>query len=386
MKNVLIVEKDHLTASAIASPDSIFSCTEVSDAAQAGHMLETGGYDVVVMDCSVSGLSCLSLVKALRKDESPGCPYIIILECPDDDVAREAFIRAGADDVISGPTRFDEVKRSLKTAHRILTLTDRLDAMSARIMAVDKAAAIGRLVPGIAHEINNPLGFVSSNLSVLDDYCRTLCDAVSRCRDQAGSGGQSTLPPDIEPGKIDDVLSDVFPLLDECRQGLERIKKLVSDIQQVSHDDGQPVDLNVNDCLDVAVRVLWNELKYKTVINKSYGQLPLVFCHPGRLYHVLLHLLQEAVGAIAEKGDIHITTTNGDGYVSVTIAGSGSIGKAASFLENEPENDPGHGHGLHVARRIVREHDGFLEIEASADAGTVFRLRLPVKKNMMPII
>ncbi len=399
MMKALIVEKERRTAPIIEEAGFNFSYTEAHDASLAEEMINTGVYQMIILDCAIPGLRCLPLLKRIRRKGVPGelnieevsdGIYIIIIRCPDDEVAGKAYLNAGADEVLSGPVvRRHEIIKSIKTAGRILTLADSLSRAYMRIANLEETAAIGRLLPGIAHEINNPLGFVSSNLSVLTDYCRKLSVQIHRNRDYALKGPLPSPEPVDSQAGLDNMISDIPPLLEECREGLDRIKTLIRDIQQVLNDySNRPVDIDINACLDTTLNVIWNELKYKAKVNKSYGNLSAVHGHSDQLHQVFLTLLLRAALAIKENGRIDITTSNGSGYVSVRIAGGGDVENCPHVPDDDDSclaaTDPWRAadYGVQTARAIVRDHKGILEKETTAEnAGTVFIVRLPAKHS-----
>ena len=392
----LIVEKERRTMPILETVGNVFSFKEVSSASDAKTMIATGDYRMIILDCKVPGLECLSLLKEMRERElSAGnsneglsaSPYIIVIDCPDDEAAVNVFLNAGADDVYRGPICGYELKKSINIAHRILSLRDYLAQVYSQMMEAERTAAIGRLIPGIAHEMNNPLGFIDSNLSVLTDYCHDLCEAVDDNDTPPRRNDLSGMEPGQGKININKIMSDIFPLLGECREGIERMKKMIRDLQQVSSSDiDQRVDLDINNCLDETLNVLWNELKYKVVINKSYSHLSSVSGYPGRIHYLFLHLLHKAAFSVKGMGVIDITTSNGNGYVSVMITGKKSSENNRPPMENIPsvlhscnvKDDSAR--ELLAIRKIVQAHDGLLEIEPLKDVGTIFRVRFPAKQ------
>jgi two-component system NtrC family sensor kinase len=261
-----------------------------------------------------------------------------------------------------------------------------------------KAAVIGRLVPGITHEINNPLSFITTNLSVLVDYCNRLCLQVQRCRGTA-TGGEADISGSAfdaaavnSPGMsdttkdLDYVLSDIFVLLDECTEGLDRIKTLVRDIQQFSPgNDIKTTEISINDCLDTTLNVLRNNLKARTTIDKTYGNTPLITAAPGLVYHFFLNLLLHAAHSIKGKGTMNITTTSDNSQVTVIIA----CQNAPSGSRDEPDREyPSSSKddalnrsdgNLTMARTLIQNIGGKLTIEAAAEDCRIYRMALPVR-------
>jgi len=396
----LIVEKGENIIPVLEETGGVFSCVRAHDAASAKSKLETGEYHLVVLDSEMPGLDGPSLVQDIRRDTFPGgvclgdpydCVYIIVINCSDNASILNSYLDAGADDVLARSVDPWNMKKSLRMAHRILTLNRLLSRAFSRMAEIQQAAAIGRLVPGIAHEINNPLGFVDGNLSVLADYCRRMSEEVRLCRveKQADESPETLPPPEFHetPTPLDAAMSDLFPLLDETRHGVERMKKLLRDIQQVSlSGGGHPTDIDINNCLDGVLNVLRNELKYKAAVNTSFDRIPLVQACPGQIHQLFLNLLSLVARAMGERREINVATSHGDGHVTVVIDAGGyfvdgrtppGVDEDAFVAVNVRRGDESELE-LMVAQTIIQRHNGILEKIKGGRNGAVFRVRLPM--------
>ena len=287
----------------------------------------------------------------------------------------DASARAGRDSEVS--QRQDELRR---TYHRLASAQDQL-------LQSEKMASIGQLAAGVAHEINNPIGYVHSNIGTLREYCGALIALIEAyAAEDAGEDPDAPLRKLRERLDIDFILGDLPQLLDESREGIERVTKIVQDLKEFSHvgadEQMRPADLHKG--LDSTLNIVWNELKYKVQLEKHYGELPLVECHASELNQVFMNLLINAGQAIAERGTIVLATGVDEDRVWVSIADSGcGIPDDAlqrifdPFFTTKPIGR-GTGLGLAIAYRIVAKHHGRIEVQSRPGFGSTFRVVLPV--------
>ena len=273
-----------------------------------------------------------------------------------------------------------------------------LERTQTQMVQSEKMASIGQLAAGVAHEINNPTGFVSSNLKSLGDYqedmnqlltaYQSLKTALEAVPDGQLPDGVAALVEAVDTIEktidIEYIQEDVNELIGDCREGTERIKKIVEDLKHFAHPgEDRMTETDVNKGLESTLNVVYNELKYKATVTKEFGELPLVFGFPQQLNQVFMNILVNAAQAIRKSGEIHISTRHVEEWVEVRISDSG-CGIA-------PENlsrifDPffttkgvgkGTGLGMNIAYNIIQKHDGQLLVESTVGKGTTFIIRLP---------
>ena len=271
----------------------------------------------------------------------------------------------------------------------------RLAGTREQLLQSEKMASIGLLAAGVAHEINNPIGYVHSNLGTLHEYVGALLALIEH-QDVALQAAAPELREDIRARRerldIDFIVGDLPKLLDESREGIERVTKIVQDLKEFSYvgrgDEMRPSDLHKG--LESTLNIVWNDLKYKVRVEKHYGKLPLVECHLSEINQVLVNLLINAGQAIENRGTIVITTGAEDGEAWISIADSG-CGIPADvlprifdpFYTSKPIGR-GTGLGLAIAYSIVSKHHGRIEVESEPGAGTTFRVVLPVEQPPAP--
>ncbi|MFZ2853062.1 MAG: ATP-binding protein [Rhodocyclaceae bacterium] len=271
-------------------------------------------------------------------------------------------------------------------------LIGKLEDAQNQLMQSEKLAAVGQLAAGIAHEINNPVGFVNSNLSSLERYLNDLFKLVAVYEKATPAPADPLFLASIQETKAaidyDFLREDCAELVAESRDGLARIKRIVQDLKdfsRVDESDLQWADLEKG--LDSTLAVLANDFRDTIEIVREYAAPPPIECMPSQLNQVFMNLLTNARQAIAERGRITLRTGAEDALVWVEIADSG-VGIPAENLKRifEPffttrPVGAGQGLGLSVAYSIVAKHQGRIEVSCAAGQGAVFRVWLPVRRQ-----
>ncbi|HBA87497.1 MAG TPA: PAS domain-containing sensor histidine kinase [Geobacter sp.] len=251
----------------------------------------------------------------------------------------------------------------------------------------EKMASIGQLAAGVAHEINNPTGYIISNLGTLAKYQARLVDfiqAQSEIIDSLDSSEQSKMASLRKQMKIDYIVGDLPDLVSESLDGAERIKNIVQSLKCFSRKNDTCTTASIADCLESTINIIWNEIKYKATLKKEFGDLPAIRCYPQKLSQVFMNLIVNAAHAIEEKGEITVSAwqENSAIYVTVTDTGSGIPEEIRSRIF-EPffttkEVGKGTGLGLSISCGIVREHGGEITVESTVGTGTTFTVMLPL--------
>jgi PAS domain S-box-containing protein len=264
-----------------------------------------------------------------------------------------------------------------------------------QLLHSEKLAAVGQLAAGVAHEINNPIAFVSSNVDALKRYVADILAVLDAYAAAAGTTDAAALAAAQALRRerdLDYLRDDIDQLIAESQEGLQRVRSIVQDLKGFVHAetaDWQWADLHGG--LESTLNMVWNELKYHCTLHREYGELPQVRCLPSRLNQVFMNLLVNAGHAIVGKGDITIRTGRQGDEVFVAIADTGS-GIAAEnlphlfdpFFTTKPVGK-GTGLGLSLSRDIVEKHRGRIEVASEVGAGTTFTIRLPIDpETLMP--
>ncbi len=265
--------------------------------------------------------------------------------------------------------------------------------LQAHLMQTEKMAALGILAAGIAHEINNPMAFIASNLSTMDKYIKRLAHYIAgipQVLEAEGSAASIMKMNEIKrEQKIDYLLNDASDLIAESASGAERVKKIVHDLKLFTHQgNDEPELFDVHECMEKTLNIVWNELKYKTTINKDYGDIPPIKGHSHQIGQVFMNLLVNAAHSIEKEGVITIKTRARDGSVCISIADTGcgiSENNIARIFEpffTTKEVGVGSGLGLSIAYDIVtKKHHGRLTVTSEVGAGTTFTIKLPCPES-----
>jgi PAS domain S-box-containing protein len=259
------------------------------------------------------------------------------------------------------------------------------DRLSGQLLQGQKLQALGQLSAGIAHEINNPIGFILSNLNTIDQYAADLVRLLAALRGDATREQLDRLWSEIDG---DFLLEDFRKAIDESRHGAERIRDIVRSLREFSHvDENELRDTSLEECMEAGLRLCANEVKHKAVVERRYDRIPPIKAYPQRLVQVFVNLLVNAAQAIGQSGRITLTTRVEAGWAVASVQDNGS-GIPSENLERifEPffTTKPvgkGTGLGLHVAYKIIRAHGGRIDVRSNLGEGTEFVVRLPLDRS-----
>ncbi|MGS0755435.1 sensor histidine kinase [Roseateles sp. GG27B] len=288
----------------------------------------------------------------------------------------------------------------VKNYHDIQQAHARLEEAQNQLLQSEKMASIGQLAAGVAHEINNPVGFVSSNLGTLRRYVEPLLELVTLYGDVDLAGTTPALQTQLKQlqrvADLDFIQEDLPQLLKESEEGLNRVKKIVQDLKdfsRIDQADWQEADLNQG--LESTLNVVKHEVKYWADVSKSYGHLPPVRCMAGQINQVFMNLIVNASQAIEmikpsdlakrPRGTISLRSHCDGEWVCIEVADNG-CGMSAGvqrrifdpFFTTKPVGQ-GTGLGLSLSFSIVKKHGGRIELESTSGVGSLFKVWLPVQ-------
>ncbi len=294
------------------------------------------------------------------------------------DADYEALQKKHAALVIS-ETRYRELAASLEL--RVQQQVAVIEAAQRQLYQTEKMVSVGQLAAGVAHEINNPVGFIKSNLNTAKKYVQQFAQLAVL----VNSSPDSAIAKGWRQADLDFVIQDFSDLLGESIAGTERVARIVADLKDFSNIDHTEIQVvNINDNIRSVCNMATHELSKTADLLFDLGELPKQKCHPGRINQALLNVLLNAAQAMPERGQIRIRSEYRDGLTSVQISDNGH-GMAESTLARvfDPffttrEVGKGTGLGLTVARDIVTAHDGDILIQSEPGKGTTVTIHLPV--------
>ena len=365
---------------------------------------------LVLLDIRMPEMNGFEVCRRMKLDERTRDVPVIFVSAQNEIEDRVKGLELGGVDFISRPFQREEILARVRT-HLALRqaqieletqieertkeleqqrkLMEELHNIQGQLIQSEKMASIGLLAAGVAHEINNPIGYVYSNLGSLEKYIGELLTIMDTYE-----AAECELSPQSEARqRIEDIKArfdlkflreDIPCLMAESKEGIARVKKIVQDLKDFSHVDAaewQKVDLHY--CLDSTLNMVMNELKYKAEVIKEYGDLPEIECIPNQLNQVFMNLLINAGHAITSKGRIIIRTGCLDKQVFVEISDNG-MGIEPEHLKRifEPffttkAVGKGTGLGLSLSYGIVKKHHGRIDVVSEVGNGTTFRVLLP---------
>ena len=265
----------------------------------------------------------------------------------------------------------------------------------------EKLASIGQLAAGVAHEINNPIGFVTSNLGTIQEYAETMKTLLGLYGkldelEDGNSEERAALRQEIARVRQEDdlefITQDMEGVLSESMEGVTRVAAIVQNLKSFARSDTPTIaSHDINEGLDNMIKMVWNELKYHCEVEKNFGEVPMINCHPGQVDQVMMNMLVNASHAIGEEGGtITVSTAVVKDQVEIKIADTGK-GIPPEILPRifEPffttkDVGKGTGLGLSISHGIIQDHHGRIEVDSVFGEGTEFRIYLPLAGEPVP--
>lgn len=367
--------------------------------------------DLILLDVMMPDMDGYEVINLLKANPETQDIPVIFVTALSSNADEERGLLLGAVDYIYKPCNLSillarvrthlELKRArdwLKNQNALLEAeVERRDKenqlVHLQLLQSEKLAAIGQLAAGIAHEINNPIGFVNSNLNTLSSYQHDLFavldayDALFAENPLQTDAAQKLL--EFKQQKdLDYLRKDIPQLIAESRDGLSRVRNIILDLKDFSHAETNDWELgDLHKGIDSTLNIIYNELKYHCTIHKEYGDIPEIICLPSQLNQVFMNLLVNAAHAIETKGDIFIRTGHTDTEVWVEISDNGKgipqehLSRLFEpFFTTKPVGK-GTGLGLSISQNIVLKHGGRIAVCSEVGQGSSFRIWLPIRRD-----
>ena len=270
--------------------------------------------------------------------------------------------------------RLEEKNDVLKEKNEeIKKLFEEFKSTQSQLVLSEKMASLGRLVAGVAHELNNPISFIYANVHQLSKYTRKIDDALKSKTDFKD---------------VDELFKEIDELIEETQKGSQAVKELVQNLRRFSHLDSAEWQIeDIHNGLETSLMILKPEIKKSVSIRKGYGDIPSVECHPGQINQVFLNILTNAVQAIDEKGIVSIVTRKSGDGIEIEISDNGkgiskeNIANIFDPFYSTKAVGEGTGLGLSISLTIIKNHNGNIEVESESGQGTKFIISLPIHQK-----
>lgn len=407
-ENVLVVDDSAtIRMSFIKQLSRRYACAQATSFMEALERLKEKDFGVVITDIHMPGISGVELLRKVV-EKYPDTAVIMVSAIDRPQVVLETM-REGAFDYLMKPCdpylldltveralerrtllrKAARYKADLETRNKQLAEGKaQLQQLQVQIVQNAKMASLGRLAAGVAHELNNPVGFVLGNLELLGDDLQRLLRLLSYYESSdLGSVGAGALEIKNEI-RYDTMIDDLHSIMSDCRDGATRIRDIVQNLRTFSRlDEAEFKVIDVHEGIDSTVRML---AKYfgsgNIALIREYGDIPTIEGFSGQLNQVWMNLLSNAAHALgAGGGEIRIATRNQGEMIEISISDTGT-GIAPEHLDNifdpffttKPVGE-GTGLGLSISFGIVDRHSGRIEVETELGTGTTFKVYLPVR-------
>ncbi len=274
-------------------------------------------------------------------------------------------------------------QKKLKT--NIETLEDvnnEIKDTQTKLVHNEKMASLGQLVAGVAHELNNPIGFIYSNMGHLREYANQLINIIEKSEQDPEKIKQLK-----EDGDYEFILEDLPKLIQSCEDGAKRTRDIVLGLRNFSRiEEAKLKEVDVTEGIDRTLDLLKGELKSKINVTKKYAKSPNILCYPSQLNQVFMNIISNAIHAIEGRGELTISTqVNNDKTITISFKDSG---KGMDQETAEKVFDPffttkdvgqGTGLGLSISYGIIQKHDGQIDVKSKLGEGTEFTITLPIE-------
>jgi two-component system, NtrC family, sensor kinase len=351
-----------------------YSVTAATNGAEAWRHFQEGTFAIVITDWMMPEIDGLELIRRIRAARRNGYTHAILLTAKSQKEDLIEGMEAGADDFLTKPFDRDELRVRLRAAERLIHLEHNLAEQNrilretqAALVQTEKLASLGRLAAGVAHEINNPIAYVTNNLAVI----RRDTKAALAALDARRRGDQA------EAERLE-------------AEGLERVRDIVRNLRDFARlDEADFKEADLNAALQSTIEIARHQLREKDVrLETDFSPLPQVLCHPGKINQVFLNLIVNAIQACDRGGRVTTRSRAESGGVIVEVLddGCGISPEHRSrlfepFFTTKPVGE-GTGLGLSVSFGIVRDHGGAIEVESELGRGSTFRVRLPLRPDV----
>lgn len=409
---ILIVDDEEPVRKVFAARlEKQYECVPASNVQEALVLLAEQYFDLALLDLQMPGMSGIELLRKMVKD-FPDVPVIIVSGIGRGQRVIDA-LRTGAFDYLIKPCDLDVLQLSVERAlERSTLLRDgkrykqdlekrnqelasqkkALERLQAQLIHSEKMASLGQLAGGVAHELNNPAGFLYSNMESLGEYTSGL-ERLLAIYDSASLSPQQAAEANAikEELQYERFRAELPSIIADCQEGSGRIRDIVMNLRTFSRlDEAEIKKVDIHAGIDSSIRLLSQYYNSNQItLTRAYGDLPLVECFAGQLNQVWMNLLTNAAQAIGRgPGHVRIETRLDDEVVAVKISDTGKGIDPQNlkrifdpFFTTKPPGE-GTGLGLSISYGIIESHGGVIEVESTPGKGTTFTTLIPAKATV----
>jgi len=381
-----------------------YDVTEAQNGAEAWDAFREGSFSLVLTDWMMPDVDGIELIRRIREAELSEYVYIVLLTSRTEKEDLVQAMDTGADDFLGKPCDPNELRVRLRAGERIINLEHalidqnrELKETQAALVQSAKLAGVGQLAAGMAHEINNPIAFVSNNLAVVERDIQgviSLNERYEQCLtliENADAELASQLRMAQDECDLPWLKENLPQLFRSSRDGLTRVRRIVGNLRDFAHlDEAQFDQMDVVAAMESTLEVLNTDLESKQIqLQTTFPDRPLVQCQPAKIKQVFHSILRNAIQASPDGGCIEVSVRDQTTVVSIEIIDHGDgMGEVTQQKLFEPfyttrAVGDGQGLGLAISYGIVKQHDGSIEFSSEPEHGTSFRVILPVGQPVL---
>ena len=269
---------------------------------------------------------------------------------------------------------------------RLTELIEKMKRIQEQLVHSEKMASLGQLVAGIAHEINNPVNFISANITPLKNYVNEIKTLITLYDQKCVLHEHARQEVQQYKAEVDFtfLIEDLDDLLDDMETGASRIKRIVQDLRNFSRlDEAELKVIDIHDSLNTTLNLLGHLYEKRITVHKQYGNIPPLECYAGQLNQVFMNILANAAQACADKGNVWITTHSDAAHTIISIRDDGkgipeeTLPKIFDPFFTTKDVGEGTGLGLSISYGIIEKHQGEIQVKSQVGVGTEFCIRLP---------
>jgi len=413
--SILIVddEKINVTLFSAQLNSANYTTLTASSGQEALQLAREKHPDLILLDVMMPHMDGFEVASRLKNNDATKNIPIVMITALDDRESKLKGLECGAEEFLSKPVLKAELLLrvrnllKLKKYHDLLAKQSnqleeqvaeghlRLSEAQEKLIQSEKLASIGQLAAGVAHEINNPIGFVKSNMGSLKAYINDFLEILDQYE-----ALEAMLPANADSIRklrelktsidLAFIRDDIQHLIAQSQDGIARVAKIIQDLKDFARSDNNPswVKADIHACLDSALNIAANEIKYKADVIREYGSLPEIECLPAQMGQVFLNILVNAAQAMPSdgtRGTITVRsgcTDNEQVLIEISDTGCGMDAVQIKrifepFYTTKPVG-LGTGLGLSISYGIIQRHGGHIEVTSTIGQGTTFRIELPV--------